>query len=134
MEEDWIHSDREGDGGLFKLGKEAWIYLLPSLPPGSHYCLSLSLSPVSAQRSLGEWWRPLRVQDKVHGRETKKEAVGGQLHVLPPHNTPPSPDHPNTLISQSLRPLLARPAERPTPWGPAPLPPQTNQSLCSLSA
>lgn len=31
MEEDWIHSDGEGDGGLFKLGKEAWIYLFVAI-------------------------------------------------------------------------------------------------------
>ena len=33
MEEDWIHSDGEGDGGLFKIGREAWIYLFVAISP-----------------------------------------------------------------------------------------------------
>lgn len=98
-----------------------WELVLP-FPP---------LFPVSAQRSLGtgaastetgEWWGPLRVQRRGLREEDKGGShLGPTTFPTSPH-TPTCPKHPSTLISWSLRPLLARPAERPTPRGPAPYP------------
>lgn len=109
--------------GLFVAVSPTLELVLPfptSLPTVCQRSLRVGAASIKKEES----WDPLRVQGRELGEGDKGSSYLGPTTFPAFPHTPTCPNHPNTLISQSLRPLLARPAERPSLWGPAPLPPR----------